>query len=173
MGTLEKQLFIGLKSEDDVGLVIRGHLHLENRLMEYVAKHLPFPDKCDWEKIGYSGKVELALACGLPNNIRPILEKLGELRNDFTSNLEATIEPNWVLDTYSSLSKQLKSELEESYKTLGLSKGNKTSKLDTKELLVLIFISVCQAINSTNKTTGKSRIAKTKKSHQSILRKKS
>jgi len=173
MATIEKQLFNDLKREDDVGLVIRGHLHLESRLTEYISRTLPHPDKCDWEKIGYGGKVELALACGLPSNIRPILEKLGELRNDFTSNLDATIESDWVLDTYSSLSKQLKTELEKSYKTLGINVGDTTSKLDTKELLVLIFLSVCQAVNPLNKTTGKARVVKTKKSHQSILRKKS
>ena len=153
----EKQLFIALKQEDDVGLVIRGHLHIEHQLTEYISKILPYPEKCDWEKVGYSGKVELALSCGLPSNIRPILEKLGELRNDFTSNLDAMIEPNWVLDTYSSLPKHLKSGLEKSYKTMDLDLQNKTSKLNTKDLLVLIFISVCRAITPENKAPSRTQ----------------
>ncbi len=157
MGKREKQLFADLKREDDVGLVIRGHLHLEYQLTEYISKILPYPEKCDWEKIGYSGKMELSLACGLPNSIRPILEQLGELKTDFTSNLNATIEPKWVLDTYSGLSKQLKSELEKSYKTMGLHLSSKTEKLDTKDLLILIFLSVCQAISTRKKMPAKPR----------------
>ena len=160
MKKLEQKLFTDLKREDDVGLVIRGHLHVENQLIDFISHTLLHPEKCDWEKIGYSGKVELALACGLPDGMRTILEKLGELRNDFANNLDATIDPKWVLNTYNSLSLQLKKDLEKSYKKMDLGRLSQQSTLDTRDLLVLIFLSVRQGVHAVTSSPKSKHIRK-------------
>ena len=148
METLKQKLFTDLKREDDVGLVIRGHLHVENQLIDFISNTLLHSEKCDWEKIGYSGKVELVFVCGLFDGMWVILEKLGELRNDFANNLNAIIDPKWVLNTYNGLSAQLKKDLEKSYKTMDLGRLSQQATLDTRDLLVLIFLSVRQAVNA-------------------------
>jgi hypothetical protein len=40
-----------LQREDDIGLVIRGHLHVERQLIELASSILPFAARCDWDDV--------------------------------------------------------------------------------------------------------------------------
>ncbi len=148
MNKSDKILFSELVEEDNVGLVLRGHLHVEHQLTKYISEQLPFPERVDWGKIDFIGKVELALACGLDVDIRPGLERLESLRNKFAHRFDALIESDWVLVAYNGLPRAIKLEIEAAYKALGKRMTRTTSTLDTRDLLVLMFISVANTIDA-------------------------
>ena len=156
MNKADKILFNELVKEDNVGLVLRGHLHVEHQLTKYIAEQLPYPERVDWGKIDFMGKVELALACGLDVDIRPGLERLENLRNMFAHRFDALIDSDWVLVAYNGLPRSVKLEIEAAYKALGKRMTRSTSTLDTRDLLVLIFISVANTIASAVVMSSKS-----------------
>lgn len=80
-----------LQREDDVGLVLRGHLHVEHQLIELASVFLPFAARCDWGNISYRAKVEFAYACALPEDLKELLERLGSIRNGFAHTLNASL----------------------------------------------------------------------------------
>lgn len=135
-------------NEDNVGLVLRGLLHVEHQLIKFISCELPHPERVDWSKIDYTGKVELALSCGLNVDIRPPLEYLESLRNNFACSFEGKIDPQWVLVTYNSLPGKLKETVEGAYKSVGAKLTATDARLDTRDLLVLIFICVASAIKA-------------------------
>jgi len=141
----DKQFFNDQLREDDVGLVLRGHLHIEHQLIELVSALLPFSHRCNWGRTSYPAKVELALACGLPEDMKGVLEKLGTLRNDFAHTLSATISKASVLDLYNGLPERLHKGLNEMYTGIGKGKLSKPSSLGPRDLLTLIFLSARQA----------------------------
>lgn len=81
------------------------------QLIELISEILPFSDRCNWERISYRGKVELALSCGLAADTKSALEEIGTLGNDFAHTLSATISRNGVLDLCNGLSNRLKEGL--------------------------------------------------------------
>lgn len=149
----DERLFNDLVAEDNAGLVLRGHLHVEHELIKYISKQLPFPDRIDWGRIDYTGKVELALSCGLEVNIRPGLVHLGTLRNNFVSRFSSDIDPQWVLVAYNGLPEGIKHNVENAYKLLGKKITHGSSTLDTRDLLILIFICLANDIHTS--TTGR------------------
>lgn len=148
MNKKEKLLFDRFSNEDNVGLVLRGLLHVEHQLIKFISSQLRYPERVDWSKIDYTGKVELALSCGLSVDIRPPLEYLESLRNNFACSFEGKIEPQWVLLTYNSLPGNIKTSVETAYKSSGQNADNAANRLDTRELLVMIFICVAGAIQA-------------------------
>jgi hypothetical protein len=52
----QEQFLADLQREDDVGLVLRGHLHVEHQLIELISALLPFANDCDWGQNFLPGK---------------------------------------------------------------------------------------------------------------------
>ena len=141
----DKQFADDLRREDDVGLVLRGHLHVEHQLMELASMFLPFADRCDWGRFSFRSKVELAYACGMPGDLKDLLERLGTLRNDFAHKLGASLSQRATLDLYNSLSKRLGDGLRGSYQAMGKGALSSPSSLEPRDLLILIFLTARQA----------------------------
>jgi hypothetical protein len=141
----DTQFFADLQREDDVGLVLRGHLHIEHQLVVLMSAFLPAAAKCKWGKVSYRAKVELAYGCGLPADVKACLESLGSLRNDFAHTLTATVSRQSVLELYNALSDRLRKGLITSYEAMGLGAMAKPSSLEPRDLLALIFLSARQA----------------------------
>lgn len=134
-----------LQREDDVGLVLRGHLHVEHQLIELASMHLPFAGRCDWGRISYRAKVELAHGCGLPEDLQKLLIRLGALRNRFAHVLDVSLSTQSVLELYNVLSERLRDGLRFSYEAMGLGAFEGPSNIDPHELLALIFLTARQA----------------------------
>ncbi len=137
--------------EDDVGLVLKGHLHVEHQLIELISMSLPFKERCDWSRIGYRGKIELALSCGLPNDMRLPLKRIGTLRNNFAHDLGANIEKKKVMDIYNGLSERLREGIK-AYVATGRQGTFNPSELAERDLLVLLFVVFRQAIRAASLT---------------------
>lgn len=137
-----------LTSEDDVGLILKGHLHIEHQLIELISLTLPFPNRCNLARLSYSAKVELALACGLKEDMRAPLKQIGSLRNDFAHVLGRNIEKKIILDLYNGLSERLKDGLKESHRSIRRGELPNPSEIDERDLLILMIVSLRQTIKA-------------------------
>jgi hypothetical protein len=145
---LEQQFIADLQREDDVGLVLRGHLHIEHQLIELASALLPVAERCDWGKISYRAKVELAYGCGLPKDLKEPLERLGSVRNGFAHTLNVSLSKQSVLDLYNSLSVRLQDGLKVSYRAMGLGELASPSSIEPRDLLTLVYLNALQAIKA-------------------------
>lgn len=136
----ESQFISDLLREDDVGLVLRGHLHVEQQLIELISTLLPFAERCDWAKVSYRAKVQVAYGCGLPADLKDLLERLGAIRNEFSHSLTASITKQSALDLYNSLSPRIRDVLKGSYQSMGKGVLDAPSSIDPRDLLILIFL---------------------------------
>jgi hypothetical protein len=84
---VDKLFFDDLTREDDLGLVVKAHLHIEHQLAEFIQLSMPSRERCDWTRVGFAAKLEIALGLGLPDQLRKPLEAVGKLRNSFAHNL--------------------------------------------------------------------------------------
>ena len=148
MDSTDTKFIQDLQREDDVGLVLLGHIHIEHQLIELISEVLPFPERCDWQKINYATKVAMAHSCGLPERLRDSLRKIGKLRNDFAHNLDASISKADVLSLYNGLPEFDREAMKASYHSMGRGSFPGPSKLPPRDLLVLIILSVRQAIKA-------------------------
>lgn len=144
----DQQFIADLSREDEVGLVLRGHLHIEYELKNLISDVLPFPEYCQWETISYRAKVELALSCGLPIAMRELLQRLGKIRNDFAHDLMAAVDKKWALDTYNALPENFRDGLKTSYLAAGRGPFTKPAQQDARDLLTLILLNARQVIRA-------------------------
>lgn len=140
MPDTDSQFISDLLREDDVGLVLRGHLHVEHQLIELISALLPFAKRCDWAKVSYRAKVQVAYGCGLPMDLKDLLDRLGTIRNEFAHSLTASITKQAVLDLYNSLSPRIRDVLKGSYQSMGKGVLDAPSSVDPRDLLILIFL---------------------------------
>lgn len=146
MSTSQDELFYSdLEREDDVGLVLRGQLHIEHQLIEIANAVLPYGKRCEWGKFAYRAKVELAHACGLSEDVRCVLLKLGNLRNVFAHNLNATISKQRALDLYNCQSDRLRTVLQDSHKLMTGGSVFSVTKIEPRDLVALIFLNMHSA----------------------------
>lgn len=116
--------------------------------MEFVELHMPFKERCDWQRISYAGKVELALAFGLLEDLRKPLALVGKLRNEFAHNLNARLEQFDALAMFNGLPPVLHEGTRRSYERV---RGApfKPISFDRRELLVLILLNIRQCVKAT------------------------
>ena len=143
-----QRFYKDLTREDDVGLVRRGHLHIEQQLMEIARAILPFGDRCDWGEFTYRAKVELAYACGLPKDTHDALLRIGKLRNDFAHKVDACIPKQRAMDLYNGLSDRHRIGAQESYKVMVGGPTFSPSNLEPRDLVTLVFLVIHSAIKA-------------------------
>lgn len=142
----DAEFIADLQREDDVGLVLRAHLHIENQLLVLIALHLPAADRCDWSKVGYAAKVEIASACGLPEDLKTLLQKIGKLRNELAHKIDAQLSSAQVLGMYNTLSTRLREGIKGSYLSMQRGPMPSPSSFDEpRDLFVLILLAARQA----------------------------
>ncbi len=136
-----------LQREDDLGLVIRVHISIEQQLNEFLSLFC-----CDFnalegqEKLSYFQKVCLAEALGVVPEYSRLLKVLGKLRNNFAHkpNVELTVSNvSGLYEAFSSdgkkilqgvydvLRKKAKSEVPKSFK-----------KLPPKDKFILLAVTI-------------------------------
>jgi hypothetical protein len=77
-----------LRAEDDLGKIVRAHIHIEHELQEVLFLAAPNPTQLKpFDRMEYSEKVQLALVLGLNAELKPALNATGNLRNKFSHRL--------------------------------------------------------------------------------------
>ena len=142
---VDSQFLLDLQREDDLGLVIRGHLHIEHQLIEIAIASLPFASRVDWNEVSFRTKLDIASACGLPEDRKRLILQLNTLRNEFAHQLSASIRKDEVMGIYNSLSSQFRETIKATHSRMGLGTFPGPAKMEPRDLLIHLFISARQA----------------------------
>ena len=110
-----------LIQEDDLGKIVRAHIHIENELQDFIFFAAPNPTQVK-ERMEYSERVQLALILGLNAELKSALNAAGNLRNKFSHRLDMKIgedEAKNLISTLAPVAKQrFQSLLKESFSEL-------------------------------------------------------
>jgi len=100
---LENDFRKALLEDDEIEIVIRSHLYIENLLDELLSSLLPFPEEYEEMNLSYANKVRLVCAAGFDKNFKPMLLALGSIRNKFSHDLNTKIDSELVKDLNSKM----------------------------------------------------------------------
>jgi hypothetical protein len=112
------ELFVALDGEDDLGIVIRAHIHIEHELKEFILTVAPKPDQIHFPDYQYDGLLTLALTLGLSGELKPVLSAIGNLRNKFAHRLDMALTKHEANNLYRALSAEVKSDAHLGYANL-------------------------------------------------------
>ena len=133
-----------IQNEDALGAVVRGHLHIEAGLNDFLGVVTPFPEHLP--DLSYSQKVGLACAFGLKEEHAPPLRALGKLRNDFAHKLSSELSSNAIQNLRSALGKTDRAAVEAAYRATNRSilqkDGGPFEKLTPQMQFALIAITL-------------------------------
>jgi len=132
-----------LNSEDDLGMVVRAHIHIEHELREFVTSAAPRPDQVKFRD--YDGALQLALVLGLDAKLKPALNAIGNLRNKFSHKLGMTLGSQEVNDLFGALSPQHKKMMQEMYKKQG---GKNIQAAPIADRVRFVFITLVIALRT-------------------------
>jgi len=86
---IDKSFYAHLAAEDELGVVIRAHVHIEASINDFIDSKIPYPDLLP--RIPYEGRLRLANALGLEKSHFDALKLLGDIRNSFDHNVNAEL----------------------------------------------------------------------------------
>lgn len=94
LGLEDKQgrFHAALLGEDELGIVIRAHIHIEHEVIAYINARLSPPGAIDALNLNYARQVKLALGLGLSAEFKFALRSLGTPRNKFAHRLDAKLD---------------------------------------------------------------------------------
>jgi hypothetical protein len=102
-----------LRAEDDLGKIVRAHIHIEHELQEVIFLAAPNRTQLkSFDKMEYSDKVQLALVLGLNAELKPALNATGNLRNKFSHRLDMKIGEEEVTNLISTLRPSAKQQFQ-------------------------------------------------------------
>ncbi|MCG6232253.1 hypothetical protein [Vibrio furnissii] len=105
-----------LDNEDELGSVIRVHLHIEYYVNELLKLLAVEPQSILSMKLDYSSKLDLLVALGVDEQTKPMLFQLGRLRNKFAHDLGYQLNNDNVGALYDKLPSAQKQLLHTCYK---------------------------------------------------------
>lgn len=147
---LNQELYKVLEGNDDLGVVIRSHIIVEqslNLLIESKMKNVESYRKLQLE---FSQLVKLAVALGLTKDLEPILNSLGKLRNTFAHQLKPCITQSDANNLYGALGPNEKQFLQRSLTLLKNIDQHKAMpsfpSMPPKEKYIVCIISVCAVL---------------------------
>ena len=134
-----------LNGEDELGAVIRAHIHFEALLLEMLG--LLVKDEGALRKLNleFSQSVDLAIALGLGSEHAKGLRAFGKLRNEFAHDLNSKLSDNRINNLYESLSTTDKEVVQCAYARTNSQLGfNPPSfkNLTPKEKFVLVAVAL-------------------------------
>ena len=96
--------------EDHLGMIIRGHIHLEHELREFIFAASPQPSEIKLSQYDYAGMLGLALTMGLSEKLEAGLAAVGNLRNRFAHRLEVKLTEAEASQIFAKLDSQTKAD---------------------------------------------------------------
>ena len=105
-----------LRGEDELGVVIRAHIHIESRLMNLMELFFSAPEHLSKLALEYEQMVMLAVACGLNLEFASPLRVLGKIRNRFAHKLDSSLDKQQVRNLYEAFSPTNKQVIQQAYR---------------------------------------------------------
>ena len=97
---LDEAFVRALQNDDELGMVVRSHIHVEGRLNEFLDLAVPEPKRLRELKLRYGQRVQLACALGLDRDLETPLNVLGNIRNAFSHKLDTHLTTEMVNELY-------------------------------------------------------------------------
>ena|ERR1700730_14511761 len=143
---INEAFFEALSREDELGCVVRAHLHIEYLVDKLLAHHFNEPSALRRIRLDYADKVLLLEAFGyLPNLTRP-LAAIGSLRNDFAHKLNYELAADRMDALYNSFDGEGKQVIQASYQRTRKSSDRDVprnmAKLNSKDRFALYASSI-------------------------------
>ncbi|MEB5541996.1 hypothetical protein [Vibrio cholerae] len=105
-----------LDGEDELGSVIRVHLHIEHYVEQLIGLLAVEPARALSMKLDYSQKLDLLVLLGVNHQVKPMLLQLGVIRNKFAHNLGYKLSHDIVDALYNKLPPPQKQLIHSCYK---------------------------------------------------------
>lgn len=139
---IDERFLADLTAEDELGVVIRTHIHVEASIIEFVRARVRFPDELP--RLTYESRLRLAMALGLKNEYFEALKLLGDIRNSFSHKLEASLSNEKIDELFSKLGPEPKELTLEAYtmtkKQRGEADGPTFNKLPPKDRFIFMAV---------------------------------
>lgn len=138
-------IFEALSGEDNLGVVVRGLIHMEYELDKFIAKMIFKPDELKLNNFGM--RLRVALACGLRTELKKPLQILSKIRNNFAHELSIELTETHVEDLRKSFSRLELTILKDvCSKQIGGTNANSYESFGTSDRLRLLLIVLWCAI---------------------------
>jgi hypothetical protein len=139
--------FVGaLFGEDELGVVVRAHIHIEAKLLELLELLVANPQHLERMDLGFAQRVNLAIALGLKSEHASGLSALGTLRNAFAHRLDVQLSEDRVTNLYAALSSSDKEVVHLAYTRTNVQMGRQDAlpfgRLSAKERFILISVAL-------------------------------
>ncbi len=118
MPTSDEAFEAALNHEDDLGAVIRVHLHIEHHVNQLLELLVPFPEDLKSVKLDYDNRVKLLSALRIKPESTKVLSALGTMRNKFAHNLNYKLDKSNVKNLYETIGSSDKEILQRVYSNL-------------------------------------------------------
>jgi len=96
------RFYEALVGEDELGVVVRAHIHIEAGVNALLDQLVPYPDHLP--SLEYKRRVLLACALGLKESLLLPLQELGNIRNLFGHQIDTKLTAGMVDKFYESFS---------------------------------------------------------------------
>ena len=135
----DNQFHEELCAEDELGSVIRAHLHIEQRLNLLLETLVPFYTELKPLNLDFESRVHLALAMGLKKDYKAPLLNLGNIRNKYAHKKGYKLSVSDSNNFYKTFAKEEKEIIQNGYKTIP-SKNTIWAKLTARDKFILCSI---------------------------------
>lgn len=143
----DRSFYTALQGEDDLGMVVRAHIHIEHELQQFVLSAAAKPQHVKFAETDFAGTVRLALILGLHDEFATALRAIGGLRNRLAHRLDMRLVAPEISDLYKALGPQAKIIVQSTYATVRdnnpqIDRPRSPKDLEARDLAVLCFIAV-------------------------------
>lgn len=114
--SIDSNFFEAIIKEDELGCVVRAHLHIEYLIDHLLAVHFEDVSALRPMRLEYSDRVRLLKAFGYEANLTGQLLMLGTLRNDFAHKLDAKLTTDRLESLYKAFDVGSKKMLHDIYR---------------------------------------------------------
>jgi hypothetical protein len=114
----DQAFYAALQGDDDLGIVVRAHIHIEHELQNFITAVAPNPEEVKFSDMDFEATVRLALILGLHAEFKSALNGVGRLRNKLSHRLNMTLGNEEATNLYNSLGPQAKEVVHSSYEKL-------------------------------------------------------
>ena len=143
----QKALF----DEDDLGSVIRVHLHVEYHVNEIISKLVSYEKDLKPLGLDFNGKVNLICALGVKPEYKPVLSTLGSMRNKFAHDPFYKITKTEINNLYKALPSNEKDILQKAHeKTRKANNVKAYAKLAPRDKFILIAVVIRNIVIAIN-----------------------
>ncbi|ARC91934.1 hypothetical protein B6A42_07300 [Vibrio coralliilyticus] len=148
---LQTTFLDSLDGEDELGVVIRSHIHVEQYLNALIVKLNVNEKYLDKMELTYFQTVRLAIGLGLDPRFESALCKLGKIRNDFAHNIRGNLTEDDAKSLYQCLSGTEKNTLQSIVKKTSKELDHEVADYnssDAKHKYIYAVTMICAALQT-------------------------